>query len=377
MRFPARIARIVLTAGACLAWLSAPARAGPTFDGPGGMTFDYYGHLNGAVAAVDDGVETSANFADSAHSTSRFGFNIRRPVGASEFRFHFETALGFPSIALYDNDPTTPDPTFDWTQEDLRKVEISLGNPSWGRIWAGQGSMASDGAAEVDLSGTGLTNYVAVQDTAGLFQFRSGAVLSGITIANVFNQFDGNGRRGRVRYDSPSFARFVLSASAGRTILRRRVDSDSWDVALSYANTFDTGTRVSAKLAWFQQDNAGTLIDGVTGSASVLFRSGVNVTFASGSRGRPSYVYGKIGLKRTIWDIGPTAMAVDYYRGSDFGLSGAATQSSSDAWGIGAVQTFADLNLEAYLGYRRYGFDDDVADYSDLSSVILGARWKF
>lgn len=366
---PALIAGIALSAG--------PVTAGPVYDGPNGSTFNYYGHLNGAFVTVDDGVDTRTVFGDSSHSPSRFGFNIRRPYGDTEFRFNFETALGFPATSAYDNDPTTPDPTFDWTQEDLRKVEFVLGNPAWGRVWAGQGSMASDTTAEVDLSGTFLATYVGVQDTAGRFQFRTGPALSGVSISNAFNQFDGNGRRGRIRYDSPSLAGFTLSASWGTEILVHNADSDFWDVAVAYGNKFGKGTEIQAKLAWFEQDISGTRTDGVTGSASVLLPSGLNFTVASASKGKPSYVYGKIGFKRQFWNVGATAMSVDYYSGNDFGLTGGATSSSSKAWGLGVVQKFSELNLEGYLGYRNYSFDDNVRNYGDLNSIKFGARWKF
>jgi hypothetical protein len=71
---------------------------------------------------------------------------------------------------------------------------------------------------------------------------------------------------------------------------------------------------------------------------------------------------------------GSTALSIDYFDGSDYETEG----SDSKSWGIQAVQTFDDLNLEAYLGYREYEFDDDTAaDYQDISAVLLGARWRF
>ena len=71
---------------------------------------------------------------------------------------------------------------------------------------------------------------------------------------------------------------------------------------------------------------------------------------------------------------GDTAVSVDYYDGSDFVMSG----SDSTSWGIQAVQSFDDLSLQAYLGYRVHSFDDDSgADYQDISSLLLGVVWRF
>lgn len=355
------------------------ALAGPTFEGPNGGRFDYYGHLNGAFVSVDDGVATKNFFANNDNSTSRFGFNIRRDYGETEFRFNFETNLGLPSTSAYDNDPTTSDPTFDWTQENLRKVDFSLNNPVWGIVSAGQGAMASDGSAEIDLSGVGLTTYVGISDTAGGFQFRNSAnqALSGIDIGSVFDQFDGNSRRCRIRYDTPKFSGFRLSGSWGQECLKHNRDEQYWDVAMEYSNTFENGAKVSAKVAWFEQDKSGVKSDGVAGSASVLLASGLNFTLASGSKGTPSYVYGKVGLTRKFWDIGSTAFGVDYFDGQDYGLTGAATSSSSKSWGVGVTQKFDAYRVEGYLGYRNHSFDDNAANYEDIASVIFGARWKF
>ncbi len=217
---PAVFAGLVLPAGI--------AAAGPKFEGPNGMTFDYYGQLNGAYVSVDDGFGTESYVGDNGTSPSRFGFNIRNDFGGTEFRFNFETALGFPSTGAYDNNPATSDPTFDWTQEDLRKVDVSLSNPTWGRISAGQGTMASDDSAEQDLSGTTMTTYTGFRSLAGGFQFRNAAngALSGVDIGDAFDNFDGNSRKGRVRYDTPTFAGFVLSASYGQEILKHNVDDD-------------------------------------------------------------------------------------------------------------------------------------------------------
>ena len=52
--------------------------------------------------------------------------------------------------------------------------------------------------------------------------------------------------------------------------------------------------------------------------------------------------------------------------------------SNSDGWGIYAYQSFDNLNLEAYAGWRSYSYEDDLpGGYKDASSVLVGARWRF
>ncbi len=354
------------------------AGAGPTLETATGGTFNYFGHLNYAFVSVDDGTTTNDYLANHASSTSRLGFNIGEAIGDTAFRFQFETALGLPSTSGFSNDPAVADPNWSWDQTDLRKIDFSLSG-DWGTIYAGQGNMASDGVSEQDLSGTGLGLYVSTADATGSNEFRlSGGGLSGVEIVDAFKQFDGNGRKGRVRYDSPSFAGFKVMASYGEEILRRGVDGTFSDIAIAYENTFAGGTRVAGKIAYFHEDRSRRNTDGVSGSASVLLPSGLNVTVAAGDKdGSGSFYYGKLGYRGDFWDFGSTAVAIDYFKSDDQGLTGGATSSSGEAWGVGIVQKIDKINTEAVVAYRNYSFDDNLRSYQDISSILVGARWKF
>lgn len=356
------------------------ASAAPTTEGPNGGSFDYYGHLNFSGISFDDGQETTGVFADNGGSTSRIGFNIFQPMGdANTFRFRFESNLGFASTPGFDNDPATDDPTWDWRKTNLRIVDFIFGG-DWGTLSIGQGSTASDGVASGDLSGTFLSGVsVSIPDPVGGFIFRrTTGDLSGIRIGDTFTPFDGNGRKGRIRYDSPEVSGFKFSLSYGEEILRDGADETFQDVALRYRGELGDGAILEAAIAYFEEDRSGTEADGVSGSVSLLLESGLNFTLAAGQKGDPSYVYGKVGYITTDLVQGEkTAFAVDYFDGSDYALAGGATRSSSSSWGIGVVQTWSDLSVEAYLGYRSYSYDDNVADYFDMGSWTLGARWSF
>ncbi len=231
--------------------------------------------------------------------------------------------------------------------------------------------MATDGVAENDLSGTSLVMYSSVPDTAGGFVFRdkSGA-FSGITIGSRFSNLDG-GRRGRVRYDTPEFSGFIVSAGYGTEILESGNDTNYADVALKYSADI-TDFKIQAAIGYAHTDNEDASdFNNTIGSFSVLHTSGFNGTVAAGDQDNNggSYVYGKLGYQTSWFSIGKTAVSVDYYSGNDFGNDGL----DSSAWGIGGVQNFDNLNLEVYVAYRDYDLDAN----KDASSVLVGARWKF
>jgi hypothetical protein len=70
---------------------------------------------------------------------------------------------------------------------------------------------------------------------------------------------------------------------------------------------------------------------------------------------------------------GKTAVAVDYYSGTD--ITG--TGSDSESTGISVVQNITNWNTELWATYRVYAYDDLKADYDDGRALFLGARFKF
>ncbi|MDU9003920.1 porin [Sedimentitalea todarodis] len=341
-------------------------------NGNGGSVL-LYGQLDPAYLSFDDGVETTSDFVDNSASNSRVGIWVRQDYGANVLSFNFETALGFRQSGSL-SQIFTPK-AVNWQRTSIRKVDLSLKTDRFGTFYAGQGSMSTDGVAEVDLSGTTLATYVSIPDTAGAFEFRDSAgALSGRFIAGSFSDFDG-ARLGRVRYDTPTFAGFTLSASWGKEILAQDSDFESAAIALRYANTIGD-FQVQGALGYADAKpsrNVAKFKDTI-GSVSVLHASGVSVTLASGDRSDAgNYTYGKLGYQGNWLSIGTTAMSVDYYRGRERTADG----SSATSVGFGAVQSFHNANVHAYLGYRTYELTEPDASYQDASSVIFGARWKF
>jgi len=361
-----------LSLTAATAVLGSPVLAGPTYESDSGGSFTFYGHLNPSFLSVDDGVTTTSDAADNSSSPSRIGFYLRQPIGQSTFQFNFETGLSLRGTAGLSQ---TNDPNWvNWDRSDIRKVDFSLSG-RYGTFSAGQGSMAGDGIAFADLSGTDLAATASVEDLASSFELTTTAgALSGIEIGDAFPTFDG-ARLGRVRYDTVSLNGFTLSTSYGTDILNVGDEDEAYDVTVRYDNQFGD-VKFNGALGVIWNDNA-TAIDtrDTVASFSAMHSSGFNAAISYGDRDTTgNYGYVKLGYKADLFAIGSTAVSVDYYTGDDLVTTG----SESESYGVALVQDIDKANLETYLGYREYSYEDTSAtSYNDLNAVIFGARWKF
>ncbi len=353
--------------------LATTAAAEMKYENGNGGSVLLYGQFDPAYLSFDDGEETTSDVVDNSASNSRVGLWMRQAFGANEFAFNFETALGLRSSSGLSQNFTPKG--VNWQRTSIRKVDFSYKTDRYGTFFAGQGSMSTDGVAEIDLSGTSLATYVSIPDTAGSFLFRDSAgVLSDRRIGGSFSDFDG-ARLGRVRYDTPSFANFTLSISWGEEILAEDSDLETTAIALRYKNTVGD-FRIEGALGYSETRPAENVdkYDDTIGSVSVLHASGVSVTLAAGDRSdNGSYTYGKLGYQADWLSVGKTAVSIDYYDGRDRSVDGA----EADSFGVGIVQSFDAYNVQAYLGYRDYDLTEPAASYQDASSVIFGARWKF
>ena len=140
------------------------------------------------------------------------------------------------------------------------------------------------------------------------------------------------------------------------------------------AHSLRAGEDAAVGYGWAADD--GDTDETLMASTSMLHKpTGVNLTLSTGGdqTGEASFVYAKLGWTGRPFSPGITAVSVDYYSGQDFVSSG----SSSESWGIQAVQHIEDWHLETYLGYRVLSFEEPGIDYADLDVLLFGARWKF
>lgn len=332
-----------------------------------------YGQIDTGVLVYDDGFQTEAYApVDNDNSSSRTGATYDQEF--ADWTFQAALEIEYPAYSTNNLNVEADSPDWEWQNTYFRKIEISFENESHGKLSIGQGYMASDYSAEVDLSGMTVIAYSKVQATAGGQLFRNASTGAfGPAVNAAFNNYDGLGRKVRIRYDTPELAGFVASVSYGANLLDDN-DTPLADVALTYQNKFDD-FKVQGAIAYAWQENDVEIFDG---SASILHEpSGINFTVAAGSQDNGtkvgSYAYGKIGFLRDFVGIGKTAFGVDFYYGEDI----AAADTTSRSIGLAVVQNIKKYNTELYLGYRRYQYDTSAADFEEGDAVLSGARVKF
>jgi hypothetical protein len=335
---------------------------------------EFYGQINKGVLVYDDGGSTDTYFpVDNANSGSRLGVRAYSltdngwSVGANlEWEWNPYSTTNVNQLNKGD---------YDWSTDLLRKAEMYVDAKEYGKFWFGQGSMASDGSAEVDLSGTSVVGYALISDMAGGPFFRlDDGTLTSIKVKDAFTDYDGVGRKLRVRYDTPSFGGFSFATSVGTQVVPETTNVTVWDMALRYDETIGD-VKVSGALAFSRPGDGNSIYDG---SISLLHQpTGLSLTLAAGYSDTESddgrYGYAKLGYQTDIFEVGKTAFAVDAYFGKDIEGTG----TNSDSFGVQVVQNLDYLQTELYVGARSYSYDQEIADIQDSYAVLAGARVKF
>lgn len=364
------------SAAALAAAVAAPAVAENVYDNGKGGTVSFYGHLNPTFQSHDDGTEKYNALADNANANSRIGMDVTQSLGADTFRFKFETAFGLRSSAGISQDGR-PD-EMSWSRKNIRHVDFAYDSASFGTISAGQGSMGSDGAAGADLSGTGIIQSLFISDSAGGFKFRDAGtgLADGPAIEDAFVGYDGS-RLGRVRYDSLDYNGLSFAASYGEEILDTDADFSMYDLTARYAA--DMGAlELAAAAGYGWEDDAGVKSETLNASFSVLHKdSGLSFSAAAGEKDTAgSYAYAKVGYTANLIGAGATSFGIDYYNGAD--TNTAVTSSDASSWGVAAVQEIESLNIDAYVSYREYSYEDNSgSSFQDASTIMAGALIKF
>jgi predicted porin len=335
---------------------------------------EFYGQINKGVLVFDDGGSTLGYIpVDNGNSSSRAGLRLYRDLvdglsigGNLEWEW---TPYSTTNVNQLNRDD------FDWETDLLRKAEGYVESETFGKLWFGQGSMASDATAEADLSGTTVVGYSLISDMAGgpFFRLADGD-LSTIHVKDAFTNFDGLGRKFRIRYDTPKFAGFSFAGSVGTQVVPTVTNLTVWDIAARYDNTIGD-FKVSGAVAFSQPNEGDALYDG---SVSFLHEpTGLSLTLAAAFADEEvidgSYGYVKLGYQADFFEVGKTAFSVDAYYGQDIAAAG----SDSTSFGAQLVQNLDYLQTELYLGARSFSYDEDTPEFDDSFAVLAGARVKF
>ena len=330
-----------------------------------------YGQINKAVLISDDGNDTNTYLVDNDNSSTRLGFvgtiktNRRLEIG-TKIEVEYQTN---PSNVVNQDDRRPGDDGF-----EKRHLDIWFDAGMIGKFSLGWGSTASDGTAEMDLSGTSVVGYSSVADMAGgqLFYDKSTVSNSTTSVGSAFSNMDGLSRDERIRYDSPSFHGLAGSASY--------INDGGGDIAVRYTAKI-SAFKLAAAAAFSNPGSASSTIDEqLAGSVSALHDSGLNGTIAMGVRGHKqagrddgSYFYTKFGYRARWCPLGVTSLSLDYGRYSDIGWDG----DDADTIGLQMVQDLQEWGTEFFVGCRFHDLDRNGVDYDSINAVMLGTRVKF
>ena len=329
-----------------------------------------YGQVNKAVLYSADGDDKNLYLVDNDNSSTRVGLlatikPTQRVEIGSKIEVEYQTNAS--------NEVNQNDKRVDDTDFNKRHLDLWVDASNIGKFSLGWGSTASDGTAEVDLSGTGVVGYSSVGDMAGgqLFYDSDANALSGTRIGSVFSNMDGLGRDERIRYDSPTFKGFTGSTSY--------ITDGGGDFAVRYAVKMD-GFKLAAAAAYSNPGSTSDSVDDqLAGSVSVLHDTGFNGTFAMGTRDNKGdrddggFFYTKFGYRGRWCPLGVTSLSIDYGRYADI----AADDDDADTFGFQMVQDLQEWGTEAYLGYRFHKLDRSGSDYDDINAIMTGMRVKF
>lgn len=286
---------------------------------------------------------------------------------------------------------------------DFRKLEVFFKHKGLGTIFLGQGTSATDGVTEKDLSGTGVSQDSDSDDSA--LDFRDAAGNFTLDVGDIGFNLDGASRDNRIRYDTPRFAGFQLRAS-----LETRT---RFDIGLHYATKDLAGFDIAAG-AGFVSSNGGDAAGApddrdnqFSGSLSVLHRgTGLSLTGAAGTtfdndvvEEESTFYFGKVGWKGNLVDFGSTAVSFSYHfaevetdaGNTDFAVGTTLFDDGGELFDgrfftVSAVQKVDKLSAEIFARYTNYSADASAAfsaaegivgGLDDINVVAIGSRIKF
>lgn len=366
------------------------------------------GHVNRAMQWLSNGDKSNIAHVDNDNSASRLNltgvanFNDDMVFGGT-----FETA--FKQNTSDENDVRAAQSNSASEAEfRVRIAELFMDSKKLGKLTMGRGSMASDNTMEeTDLSGTSVVangaNVWQMAGGASFFEKTSGTnqryFVAGDneTFFGVFDDVDGLSRHDRVRYDTPKYYGFGLSASHAY-----QSSGNLYDVAARFAGKF-SGIKVASAVAYSSNESiTDSNYKQINGSVGVLFpvsmshkeNTGINLFFGAAKRDWKAagvsggkFYHAKIGYIDQYFSIGNTAIAVDFadskdmVRSSDDGFNNFVTdvRQRGKSWGVFLVQNVDVVATELYAGYRNFSYKrtgNTTLRFNDINAVMAGARVK-
>jgi len=359
------------------------------------------GQIDRGVMVFNDSHQTNLFNVDNAISSTRLRF-VGEVIPNDDLKLNTNLEFDLRSNASDRIDQTQKNTGIDTdTLFRIRRASVSLTSKTFGKFTIGQDSVATDGVAEYDLSGTYITQESDIESLGGAMFFSPGDNFGTRRMNQIFNNFDG-GRDDEIRYDSPTFWGFNIQADVAQGLGSNSLQNTDgrYEVALHYKNEFD-GTKIEGGVGYLNREDLNpktptgaavfTNFDSqIAGSVSVLFPFGVSTTFAAGTRhmqitsnGRddPFSYYAKLGYQTPDpwFSFGKTAFSVEW--GEDFDVT--ANGDHGQVFGVAVVQNVDKWGMELFAAYRHFIVDEGAnasfpaQDVGDADLFFAGTRVKF
>ncbi|MEO1608788.1 MAG: porin [Pseudomonadota bacterium] len=356
------------------------------------------GHVNESivfwdVSGTEPGAEEESGVSIGTNNASRSRFRFSGEALLNEdWSAGFLMEFGVRRNDLASVDQDNPSVT---KNIDIRHEALYVKSKTFGTVWMGWTSAATDGVTEICL-GCGLGNGPDFNDDFG----SSMIAANGKTFqehAGASGAFAGEGdRRDLVRYISPTFAGFAVSASYG--------GDDYWDLALRYAHEFNNSIRVGFGVGYSQDTDAtsaaisGASCDGTSGESDRDCRSlglsgsvmhvptGLYIASAYGLNQDELATGGDTnwgwhitaGINRRFNTLGNTNFWLMYtYNEREISSDPSFADSSLDVYGVGVEQKIDAAAMEVYMWYKRMEAEENGADTGESDQLLIGSRIKF
>lgn len=310
-----------------------------------------------------------------------------------------------------------------WTNDHgmrMRDANWWIEHNSLGRLTMGRLTVSGP-QGTIDLGGIGNVASGSQSLAGGGFLFRSAGVLTGTSLAAVTdNLADYNNRVDGVKWDSPTFAGFVVGASIGeagkvdRTAQLATVGTNGANAAgpigqlyavnARYAGEY-SGVRVAAAVGYEVSKAEETMASNLSLADSKntglslslmhtptgLFAQGHWLRMTRGNVDSTTTDTGtnwlvQAGISQNWFGVGKTALYGEYSRANN--MLNAFTASTVNTavgdtrytmWGVGVTQDLDAAAMQLYAGYRNHSLNDatGLPAYGDIGIWMAGARINF
>lgn len=371
------------------------------------------GWINEQVMMWDDGTERNSYVGTNSLEQSRVRFVGEAQI-APGYSAGYTLELGVQGAPLNQFTQSAPDGTNSNTIS-VRKSNWWLKSKDLGKVTVGLEGTAMYHVLD-DADGSNTRNFSDAQAAAvyqGAFKLRSnGAAVGSLGWNNILQGVDNgtvgqDGRRNIIRYDSPTFAGFTVTASWG--------EDDDWGMSLTYKNSWgDFNVLGKAGYGENSDEAIGCADKNVGGTHCELFGAAATIMHVPtglyvyggygqnkddnigrtdpGAEETSSMYFIQGGIEQKWIPLGKTTIFGEY-RHDDGGSKETASFAGSNKLtsnlqdtslnfvGAGVIQNIEPAALDLYVMYRHgegnISNQTQSVELDAFDSVIVGALMKF